>query len=405
MNLTPPLYIFTGAAALSMAATAAFFSITGLAALFAGAAIPVIIMGTCIEFSKLISTVWLHKFWKAKHYVVVGILTLMVALSMLITSGGVYGYLTGSHASQEAPNTQSAMISNRYDQQIKVEQDKIARNEKRIQSLDSIVTTSLSQGRRGGTSADRINRRQATERKTIQDEIDAAYKRVDELSAEKMKVDQEKVKSEAKLGAVKYLAKLFGADESNAVMYFTMIMVLLLDPFAIVLVIATQIAYEERNKKTPDVIGYNPMKIEDDYFYNIPPKSDEIDDQKVDELESNEEIENELDLQSNSDASSNDSSSEISGESVDTKGNIDERTDGHIESITDDKVTDFFNDEEVQLIINDAEPDTIDKIGDVVNKNEMSSDNKIKEVIKALESTLPPTQMTEVKKRWLDDNE
>lgn len=392
MKFSIPIYFFTGLAAISMAAVAAFFSITGLAALFAAAAIPVIVMGVCIEFSKIVSTVWLHEFWKKSNFLMVGILTLMVVASMAVTSGGVYGYLTGSHASQEAPNQQKQMIIQRYEQQIAVEQDKINRNQERLKSLDNIVSTSLGQGTRGGLSADRINRRQNTERSSIQSDIDSAYKRIDELSEQKLKVTQEQAEGEAKLGAVKYLAALFGADPSNAVMYFTLVMVLLLDPFAIVLVIATQIAYNHRKKKTSNAVEWKPeltpereARVEE-YAKSFMPKTNN--DEPLGEVLDRPHFE------------------PLRGDILITDDQIssDEWIGPTIEdNPKPEKIIEFFNDDEVRESMDKAEDETIIKIDEVVNSQNITDNEKVEQVIQALQSTLPPERMEEVKKRWLED--
>lgn len=389
-----PLYIFTGLAAIAMAGVAAFFSITGLAALYAAAAVPVIVMGSCIEFSKIISTVWLHHFWKKSNFLMVGALLFMVVASMAVTSGGVYGYLTGSHASQEAPNQQKEMVITRYDQQIKVENDKVARFQERLKSLDGIVTTSMTQGTRGGVSADRINRRQSTERKQIQDELDATYKRIDELSAQKLTVSQEQAESEAKLGAVKYLAALFGADPSNAVMYFTLIMVLLLDPFAIILVIATQIAYDHRKlSKDPTVKKGRTLVIPE-----ITPEVKEILDTNDDET-LGEALDRVGFVPSSGDRLVVE---EIPEPASEPELEIKEiEPEPEVQS-TPEKIVDFFNDEEVKESINQAEDETIVKIDEVVNTRDISDNEKVEQVIQALKSTLPPERIEEVKKRWLD---
>ena len=380
MKFSIPIYFFTGLAAVSMACVAAFFSITGLAALYAAAAVPVIVMGSCIEFSKIVSTVWLHHFWKKSNFLMVGTLMIMVVASMAVTSGGVYGYLTGSHASQEAPNQQKQLIADRIDKQLAAEQDKITRYQDRLKSLDDIVSTSLTQGKYSSSAADRINRRQATERKQIQEEIDATYKRIDELSAQKLDVNQEQSMSEAKLGAVKYLAALFGADTSNAVMYFTLIMVLLLDPFAIILVIATQVAYDHRKKTSESVETQKSIGSE---------TLDEIVEKKdaEEELPPSIQIDNDLT----------------------TKVTLEESIDhilppDNIETIEDkkEKIVDFFNDDEIKDGINNAEDETIIRIDEVVNSSNISDDEKVAQVLNALGTTLSPDRMEEVKKRWLD---
>ena len=349
-----PVYILTGLAAIAMASVAAFFSITGLAALYAGAAGAVIMMGSTIEFSKIISTIWLHKFWKQGNYVVVGLLTAMVLASMAVTSGGVYGFLTGSHASQEAPASQNQLIIDRYDQEITVEKDKIARDQKRIESLDNIVSTSLIQ-KNGGSGADRINRRQGSERSTIQAEIDDSYKHIDTLSASKLTSSQQQVQSEAKLGAVKYIAALFGADPSKAVMYFTVVMVMLLDPFAITLVIATQIAYEKRD--VPFIPEKTEPEIENDVTYEPEP-----------------EIENDVTCEPEP------------------------------EPVQNTKLFDFFNDSEIQNTMSTADEETIDKIGEVVNTENINDDEKVEQVLRALGGAVSPAQIEEARNRWLGNN-
>lgn len=389
-----PIYIFTGLAAICMASVAAFFSITGLAALYAAAAIPVIVMGSTIEFSKIVSTVWLHHFWKKANFLMVGVLALMVAASMAVTSGGVYGFLTGSHASQEAPNQQKQLIINRYDQQIKVEQDRIVQDQSRLRSLDSIVSTSLTQGKFGGRSADGINRRQSSERTSIQNEIDQSYHRIDSLSAEKLKVTQAQAESEVKLGAVKYLAALFGADPANAVMYFTLVMVLLLDPFAIILVIATQIAYEyhkkERLKNEIDKINLPDNDDEPhqtDKNLSIPIIPDHPDEAQFSEEQLVDAMEN--------------AGLTIDQDHIDLES--DDQTDEDIPATQVNRILDLFQDETVQAGINKAGDSTIEEIGKVVNSEHITDNEKVEQVIRALNSTLAPEKMEEVKKRWLED--
>lgn len=390
MKFSIPIYIFTGLAAFAMAAVAAFFSITGLAALYAGAAVAVIVMGSCIEFSKIVATVWLHHFWKKSNFLMVSILTLMVAASMAVTSGGVYGFLTGSHASQEAPAQQQQMIIERYDQQIKVEQDKIAQDQNRLKSLDSIVSTSLTQGKFGGRSADSINRRQTSERSAIQTEIDESYKRIDALSAEKLKVSQAQAESDVKLGAVKYLAALFGANPSNAVMYFTLVMVLLLDPFAIVLVIATQIAYEKRNGAGDQKEQTDPIKKELD-IPEIPVHIEEAidDDKPLPDLFETGDSKTDTDLVDDVEKQLEDDKDYEFIKNIST-------------NLAKEKIVEFFNDDEVKEGINNAADETIVEIDQVINSDHITDNEKVEQVIKALDTTLSADKMKEVKRRWLD---
>jgi hypothetical protein len=83
--------IWTIFAALSISIVAAYYSIVGLVAIFAAAAIPIIIMGTVLEVGKLTSAVWLHLFWHKAPLLIKSYLTIAVVLLMFITSMGIFG--------------------------------------------------------------------------------------------------------------------------------------------------------------------------------------------------------------------------------------------------------------------------------------------------------------------------
>ena len=105
---------------LIISAVAAYFSIVGLAALFAGAAIPVIVMGASLEAGKLVSAAWLHANWHnpgvtRQHRFV---LTAMVAVLMVVTALGIYGFLARGHLEQQAPLAATELRIAQYEQQI-----------------------------------------------------------------------------------------------------------------------------------------------------------------------------------------------------------------------------------------------------------------------------------------------
>jgi hypothetical protein len=93
--------------ALAISAVAIFYSVAGLVAIFAAAAVPIMIMGTVLEISKLVTAVWLHKYWNDTVWWLKTYLSLAVFVLMLITSMGIFGYLSKAHIEQTAQSEQS----------------------------------------------------------------------------------------------------------------------------------------------------------------------------------------------------------------------------------------------------------------------------------------------------------
>ena len=121
--------------ALTISAVAAFYSIVGLTALFASATTSIIIMGTSLEIGKIIATVWLHKYWdraslKFKLYLVPAIIILM-----LVTSMGIFGYLSASHLDQGLPSGDIIAQVQLLDDKINTELYNIEANKKSITAI------------------------------------------------------------------------------------------------------------------------------------------------------------------------------------------------------------------------------------------------------------------------------
>lgn len=240
-----PLHYFTGVSALFLASIAAFFSITGLGALYAAAFIPIVIMGSGIEFGKIVATFWLHRNFQTASNIWLFLLTIVVIGSMAVTSGGVYGFLTKGHIEQETPLADKNLRIERIDNQIQSERNAISRAQARVDQLDGVINTLIEFDKISGPDGARAVRdRQEPERKEMQDLINGSYTRIDVLNDQKLVFQQEVASTEAKLGPVKYLAALFNLPVDKSVQYFTLLIVILLDPFAIMLVIATSISYD-----------------------------------------------------------------------------------------------------------------------------------------------------------------
>ena len=131
------LTILTLLSALSISAVAIFYSIAGLAAIFAGAAVPIMIMGSVLEVGKLVTASWLYQHWKQAPRFLKYYLTIAVVVLMFITSMGIFGYLSKAHVEQTAPTTLISSKIVQLDDQIVRENGKIERWNTELERLNA----------------------------------------------------------------------------------------------------------------------------------------------------------------------------------------------------------------------------------------------------------------------------
>jgi peptidoglycan hydrolase-like protein with peptidoglycan-binding domain len=131
------LSILTFLTAISISFVAIYYSVAGLVAIFAAAAIPVMIMGTSLEVAKLVAVVWLHRYWNHAVWWLKSYLLLAIAVLMLISSLGIFGFLSKAHIEQTAVATQSIAVIEQINVQLLRDQQTIDRAEALIQQLES----------------------------------------------------------------------------------------------------------------------------------------------------------------------------------------------------------------------------------------------------------------------------
>ena len=161
--------------ALTISGVAIFYSVSGLAAIFSAAVIPIIIMGGVLEVSKLVTAVWLHRYWGIATWWLKTYLSIAVLVLMLITSIGIFGFLSKAHDTASGNATEAIATVTRIDGQI-------AREENRIEILENRIT-----GTSSGTGFDVTS--SITQQETIrdgswdrvQDDIDYAQGQIDRL--------------------------------------------------------------------------------------------------------------------------------------------------------------------------------------------------------------------------------
>jgi hypothetical protein len=158
------LTILTFVTALSISAVAIYYSVAGLAAIFAAAVIPIIIMGGILEIAKLVTTVWLHRYWSQAKWWLKTYLTIAVIVLMFITSMGIFGFLSKAHIEQTSASQESVAQVERFDNEIRRQTSLVERYETRIKQLES-----------GGGGVDSGIQSQID---TEQRRIDSAYARI-----------------------------------------------------------------------------------------------------------------------------------------------------------------------------------------------------------------------------------
>ena len=273
--------------ALGLSGTAAYYSVVGLSIIFSAVAIPVIIMGSFLEISKLAIATYLHDKWKETYGVLKIYLTIALVVLSVLTSIGIYGLLSTGFQK----NIAGLEINNKVIENIEVKKSRFEdiKNEyqKEKGSLDKDITnlrnalstntTTQSIDRTTGQVITRANggNRKAfeTQLKVAQENRDGVSKKIESLNDSITRLDLEildlassEIES-GELGAIKYLSEITGWDVKKTANFFILTLIFVFDPLAIALVISTNQAFKVYRKKEDDEI-----KTEEDEY----PLQDEI---------------------------------------------------------------------------------------------------------------------------------
>lgn len=249
--------------ALSLSSIAAYYSIIGLTAIFAGAVLPVIIMGSILEVGKITTTVWLRKYWSKASWVLKLYLVPAVIALALLTSMGIFGFLSKAHMDSGLVSGDAQAKLALYDEKIKTQRDNIALARKALEQMDNQVDQRLSRSdsEQAAERAVQIRRQQQGERAKLQKEIGIAQKEIAKLNEERAPIAAETRKIEAEVGPIKYIAALIYGDNADnntleaAVRWVIILLVIVFDPLAIALVLAANASKQwdkEETENKPD---------------------------------------------------------------------------------------------------------------------------------------------------------
>jgi hypothetical protein len=286
------LPIFILLSALSVSASAAFYSVYGLSKLFAGASLQVIIMAGSLEVAKLVVASLLYQYWNKINKVLRAYLVIACIVLMLITSAGIYGFLSGAYQSTA---TQSEIIGKEL---AVIEMKKVRFEEKRSELRDekSQLITSVKDLRIALSNPaqvqyiDRetgqlITTSSSSARRALQKELENSINDRDKISI-KLEVVTDSLskldiavlnketsnEAERELGPLKYIAELTGRSMSKVINWLLLLIIFVFDPLAIALVVAANFAFDQIKRIKSDV----KMSIPEGLEYSTPYSVDEI---------------------------------------------------------------------------------------------------------------------------------
>jgi hypothetical protein len=243
-----------GIVALIVAGCAAFFSVQGLATLYAARFVAVCVMAGGLEIGKLVAASFLHRYWKSIGWLLKTYLTIAVVVLMGITSLGIFGFLTGayqqSHVKVELTDVKQESLNSKKEF-LKVE----------INQLNDRINT-LNEARKSQEARlPNLSRRSAApiyeDIKKSSEEISKTRTQIDNLTTQLFQASQESINQkvegskEVDIGTLKYVAKTFGVNMDTIVKWFTLAIVCVFDPLAVALVLAYNSLIENKKPSIP----------------------------------------------------------------------------------------------------------------------------------------------------------
>ena len=249
------LALITG---LAISGVAVYYSVVGLTAIFAAAAIPIIIMGVTLELGKLVATVWLKQNWHIAPNTIRIYLICAIVLLMAITSMGIFGFLSKAHSDQSLVSGDVLSRLAIYEEQIKTAKENIQEKRKELKQMDEAVDQVMarSQDEKGADKSIALRKSQQRDRARISKEIEAEQARLSELSNQALPL-REKVKEvEAEVGPLKYIAAFVYGETDQTVLeksvtWVIILLIIVFDPLAIILLLASQISFQNLRKQSP----------------------------------------------------------------------------------------------------------------------------------------------------------
>jgi len=266
--MLPMLIAFS---ALSVSASAAFYSITGLSKLFAGASTEVIIMASSLEIAKLVIASFLYQYWSGVNKLLKIYLSIALTILILITSAGIYGFLSSAYETTSSKNTvvekQITALETKKSNYITT-RDAYVKDKEQITKSTSELRQALSTGTmtqyKDPKTGQILNVANAGNRKAFERQLENTTKeeektsgKIDVLNDSIFSLDnqileaQSNAETSGELGPLKYISKLSGVPMDKIINWFILVIIFVFDPLAISLVIAANFAFHKLKNPTP----------------------------------------------------------------------------------------------------------------------------------------------------------
>ena len=272
------LLLLTG---LTISSVAIYYSVAGLTAIFSAAAVPIMVMGVSLEVAKLVCATWIKQNWARVPRLMKTYMCIAITVLMLITSMGIFGFLSKAHNDQNLVSGDVGAKLAIYDEKIKTARDNIEADRKQLRQMDDAVDQVMARST-SETGADKsvaIRRSQAKDRATLAKDIEANQKIISQLNDEAAPIRAENRKVEAEVGPIKYIAAfIYGTapDASmleKAVTWIIIMIVIVFDPLAVIMLLAAQMTFAW-NRKPKEEIVEDPATVVWTEEIKEPPKPD-----------------------------------------------------------------------------------------------------------------------------------
>ena len=231
-------YIWIGLSALFIAGSAAAFSVYGLAKLFSGAFLSVVVMASSLELGKLVAASFLYRYWKFINWFQKVYMTFAVIVLIGITSAGIFGYLSNAYQGAtlefEKQSTELLTIEERIEQ---LDEDKVFLKEELEQAISELPDNYITAKRKL--------------REEYNPQITQLNQELLEYKTKRADLEIQLVSTGVDVGPAIYLARTFGTDIDTVVKFFIFILIFVFDPLAVMLVIAYNQALMDRTQKLP----------------------------------------------------------------------------------------------------------------------------------------------------------
>ena len=238
--------------ALAISTVAAYYSIVGLMAIFAGATTAIAIMGVVLEIGKLVCASWTFQNWKTSPFTIRSYFIVAVVVLMLITSLGIFGFLSRAHITQSSPTALLVERIERINLKVNQRQTQVSRYQGRLDTLDQalqryIELGAISKGLSKIGAMDNETNLLKTKISTLETEIDG-------LTDKKYGLKTELNLAEVEVGPIRYVASMIYDDVSEsqleeAVRWIIILLIFVFDPLAVVLVIAANISLSDYRRE------------------------------------------------------------------------------------------------------------------------------------------------------------